>query len=164
MRSSLHGPCARTAPRRWVRTATVGPLRAAVLARSRAPLRRAKLPASRTTRCVPALRARKSIVRKGNKADFAFLPKNCLFRASTSHRGRRPFSLGELVGSPSIWLTFNFQFNFHPGSPFCFDNGTFRDTKKCSGISRFLCRDCRESANFLEGLRMRQIAQLLSRT
>ena len=36
----------------------------AVLARSRAPFRRAKLPASRTTRCVPALRARKSIVRK----------------------------------------------------------------------------------------------------
>ena len=100
MRSSLHGLCARTAPRRWARTATVGRLRAAVLARSRAPFRRAKLPASRTTRCVPALRARKSIVRKGNKADFAFSPKNCLFRAPTSHRGRRPFSLGELIAVP----------------------------------------------------------------
>ncbi len=75
----------RTAPRRWVRTATVGRPRAAVLARSRVPLRRAKLSASRTIRCVPALRVRKSIVRKGNKADFAFSPKNCLFRASTSH-------------------------------------------------------------------------------
>lgn len=155
MRSSLHGPCVRTVPRRWGRTATVGRPHVAVLARSRVPLRRAKLPASRTTRCAPALRARKSIVRKGNKADFAFLPKNCLLRASTPHRGRRPFSLGRVDRSPSIWLTFNLQLNFHPGSPFCFDNGTFRDTKKCSGIPRFLCQDCRESVNFLEGLRMR---------
>ena len=155
MRSSPHGPCVRTAPRRWVRTATVGRPHVAVLARSRAPLRRAKLPASRTTRCAPALRARKSIVRKGNKADFAFSPKNCLFRASTLTEVGALFSLGELVGSPSIWLTFNLQLNFHPGSPFCFDNGTFRDTKKCSGIARFWCQDCRDSLNFLEGLRVR---------
>lgn len=100
MRSSPHGPCARTAPRRWGRTATVGRLRAAVLARSRDSLLKAKLPASRTTRCVPALRARKNIVRKRNKANFAFSSKNCLFRASTSYWGRRPFSLRRVVDSP----------------------------------------------------------------
>ena len=94
MRSSLHGLCARTAPRRWGKTATVGRLRAAVLARSRVPLRRARGPASRTTRCVPALRVRKSIVRKGNKANPACLLDKLPVQGVNFLLGSTPFFVG----------------------------------------------------------------------
>ena len=66
----------------------------AARARSRVPLRRAKLPASRTTRCVPALRVLKSIVRKGNKANPACLLDKLPVQGVDFLLGSTPFFVG----------------------------------------------------------------------